>query len=113
MGGQITADAALDAFNKGLGVTNILRFLEGAAHPRALQRRVGGASVVPENVRVQLEVWQSVRSRTATRPPCSSSGILAMSITLFSSESVVLLNLIGRFSGQQTLSMPDPQRVGR
>merc|ERR1711976_525505 len=65
--GIITAEAVIEALKKGIRVENILRYLEGAAHPRALRRKTDGGSVVPDNVRVQLEVWESNRSRITTQ----------------------------------------------
>lgn len=67
--GQLSAESALKAMKKGICAENIIGYLEAAAHPRALARRLeeDGASVVPANVRGQLEVWESSRSRTASR----------------------------------------------
>ncbi|CAK9094920.1 unnamed protein product [Durusdinium trenchii] len=55
---QLTADSVLRALKRGIRVQHILRYLEAAAHPRS-----GGA--VPSNVRGQLEVWESSRSRAS------------------------------------------------
>lgn len=67
--GQLSAESALKAMKKGICSENIIGYLEAAAHPRALARRQeeDGASVVPANVRGQLEVWESSRSRTASK----------------------------------------------
>ncbi|CAE8651857.1 unnamed protein product, partial [Polarella glacialis] len=66
--GHLAADSALKAMKRGIRAENIVRYLEGAAHPRALRRlEQQGGSVVPGNVRGQLEVWESSRSRTASR----------------------------------------------
>merc|ERR1712187_773181 len=65
--GIITAEAVIEAMKKGIRVENILRYLEGTAHPRALRRKAEGGTVVPDNVRVQLEVWESNRSRITTQ----------------------------------------------
>lgn len=67
--GQLSAESALKAMKKGICAENIIGYLEAAAHPRALARRLeeDGASVVPANVRGQLEVWESSRSRTASK----------------------------------------------
>uniref|UniRef100_A0A7S1LNI5 General transcription factor IIH subunit 4 n=1 Tax=Alexandrium catenella TaxID=2925 RepID=A0A7S1LNI5_ALECA len=62
--GHLSAEPALRAMKQGIRVENIVRYLEAAAHPRALKRLEEGSSVVPANVRGQLEVWESSRSRT-------------------------------------------------
>lgn len=56
---QLTADSILKALKRGIRVANIVRYLEAAAHPR---------STLPSNVKGQLEVWESSRSRAATSP---------------------------------------------
>ena len=60
----MTPESVLKAFKRGIRSGHIIRYLESAAHPRALMRRGQGAAVVPENVRGQLEVWEANRSRT-------------------------------------------------
>merc|ERR1712187_1064306 len=62
--GQLAAEPALRAMKQGIRVDNIIRYLEGAAHPRAVRRLEQGNSIVPASVRNQLEVWESGRSRT-------------------------------------------------
>jgi len=61
---HVSAEPALRAMKQGIRVENIIRYLEAAAHPRALKRLEEGSPVVPANVRGQLEVWESSRSRT-------------------------------------------------
>lgn len=68
---HLTAEPALQAMKRGICVDNMVRYLESSAHPRALKRLREGASVVPANVRNQLEVWEASRSRTS-----SSEGVL-------------------------------------
>jgi len=64
--GHISAEEVLQAMKRGIQAENIVRYLEGAAHPRALKRLEDNGSVVPANVRSQLEVWESNRARTST-----------------------------------------------
>lgn len=62
---HLTVETAMAAMKKGICAANMVRYLESAAHPRALKRlREEGGSIVPPNVRNQLEVWESSRSRT-------------------------------------------------
>eukprot|EP00746_Dinoflagellata_sp_MGD_P052790 gnl/MRDRNA2_/MRDRNA2_233129_c0_seq1.p1 gnl/MRDRNA2_/MRDRNA2_233129_c0~~gnl/MRDRNA2_/MRDRNA2_233129_c0_seq1.p1 ORF type:complete len:517 (-),score=86.30 gnl/MRDRNA2_/MRDRNA2_233129_c0_seq1:19-1539(-) len=76
--GQITAEVTMQAISNGIKAEQLIRYLEGAAHPRALLRtasaaqpvakRLRGAksvsnSPVPANVRVQLMLWESNRNR--------------------------------------------------
>merc|ERR1712008_102984 len=64
---HLSAERTLRALRQGIRVDNIIRFLESAAHPRALRRREEGAAIVPENVSSQLEVWESNRNRTRSQ----------------------------------------------
>merc|ERR1719245_1207270 len=58
---------------QGIRAENIIRYLDSAAHPctrkRSEDKKLGrkcseeGGSAVPVNVRSQLEVWESSRSR--------------------------------------------------
>lgn len=64
--GHLSAEPALRAMRQGIRVENIIRYLEAAAHPRALKRLEEGSAIVPDNVRGQLEVWESNRSRTTS-----------------------------------------------
>merc|ERR1712194_230351 len=64
--GTITDRSVLKALERGIQSRHIIHYLESAAHPRALKRKEDGASVVPANVRGQLEVWESNRSRTSS-----------------------------------------------
>ena len=61
--GQISAEPELKAMRRGIRAENILRFLESTAHPRMLKRADSGESVVPDNVRAQLQVWEDHNSR--------------------------------------------------
>ncbi|CAK0877960.1 unnamed protein product [Prorocentrum cordatum] len=62
--GQLSAETALRAMKRGIRAENIVRYLDSAAHPRARERREDGGLAVPGNVRSQLEVWESSRSRS-------------------------------------------------
>ena len=53
----------LKAMRRGIRAENILRFLESTAHPRMLKRADSGESVVPDNVRAQLQVWEDHNTR--------------------------------------------------
>jgi len=54
---QLTADSVLKALKRGIRVANIVRYLEAAAHPLC---------TLPSNVKGQLEVWESSRSRASS-----------------------------------------------
>ena len=62
--GRISAEPVLKAMrNVVSGGENILWFLKKTAHPRMLKRADNGESVVPRNVRAQLQAWQDHNSR--------------------------------------------------
>lgn len=63
--GHITAETVLRALKRGIRAENIIRYLESAAHPRAVKRaEESGGGIIPNNVRGQLEVWETNRART-------------------------------------------------
>jgi transcription initiation factor TFIIH subunit 4 len=64
--GSLSSESVMKAFKLGICAETILGYLESAAHPRALKRKEHGAAVIPDNVRGQLEVWESNRSRTTS-----------------------------------------------
>jgi len=65
--GQLVADTVLQALAQGISIDNIVKFLETAAHPRAVKRVRDGSPIVPANVKNQLEVWESSKQRAKTR----------------------------------------------
>nr|QDO16508.1 general transcription factor IIH subunit 4 [Crypthecodinium cohnii]USW07862.1 general transcription factor IIH subunit 4 [Crypthecodinium cohnii] len=65
--GHLVADTVLQALAQGISIDNIIKFLETAAHPRAVKRARDGSPIVPANVKNQLEVWESSKQRAKTR----------------------------------------------
>ena len=61
--GQISAETVKKAMRRDITAENIPRSLESTAHFRLLKRAASGESIVPGNVRAQLQVGQDHNSR--------------------------------------------------
>lgn len=57
--GEINQDSVLGALQRGLSAQQIIGFLSFASHPRAR---------LPDNVRIQIMLWERERDRLVVRP---------------------------------------------
>ncbi|CBZ54742.1 hypothetical protein NCLIV_051680 [Neospora caninum Liverpool] len=67
--GILTRASVLAAYKSGITADQIIRFLEAHAHPVVLERKLRtNAPLLPENVTIQLRMWEAERMRLSLYP---------------------------------------------
>ncbi|PFH37093.1 general transcription factor IIH polypeptide 4 GTF2H4 [Besnoitia besnoiti] len=67
--GVLTRASVLAAYRSGITADQIIRFLEAHAHPVELERKLRtNAPLLPENVTIQLRMWEAERLRLSLYP---------------------------------------------
>lgn len=67
--GILTRASVLAAYKSGITADQIIRFLEAHAHPVVVERKLrSNAPLLPENVTIQLRMWEAERMRLSLYP---------------------------------------------